>query len=185
MKIAAIDFETANNQPASVCSIGVCIMEDGVIEDTFYTLIKPIESVSTFLYRNIMIHGIHPEDVENAPTFEEVYVKLRPMLEGNVVTAHNAPFDIGCLKAACYECGLKLPTFEYFDTVQLSRMVYPELPRHRLNDVCDYLQVELDHHNAMSDAAGCMMIVINAMNAFGEYDIYELLRKTHTRMKKT
>lgn len=32
---AAIDFETANNQRSSVCSVGVVVVRDGEIADTF------------------------------------------------------------------------------------------------------------------------------------------------------
>ena len=38
---AAIDFETANNERTSVCSVGVVIVRDGEIVDTFYSLIQP------------------------------------------------------------------------------------------------------------------------------------------------
>ena len=182
MKIVAIDFETANNSPASVCSVGVSVMEDGVIEDSYYSLIRPEDNVSYFSGWNIRIHGIKPKDVENAPPFSEVYRDLLRLFEGAVITAHNARFDIGCLKAACQNCNLPIPDIRYFDTVEMSRKCYPELDHHRLNDMCDYLHVELDHHNAMSDAYGCMMIVVNVMNAFNAYEIEDLLKKTHVRM---
>ena len=32
---AAIDFETANNQRSSVCSVGVVVVRNGEIADTF------------------------------------------------------------------------------------------------------------------------------------------------------
>lgn len=38
---AAIDFETANECPSSVCSVGVVIVRDGQIVDSFYSLIHP------------------------------------------------------------------------------------------------------------------------------------------------
>ena len=38
---AAIDFETANEQPSSVCSVGGVIVRDGEIVDSFYSLIHP------------------------------------------------------------------------------------------------------------------------------------------------
>ena len=47
-KIVAIDFETANNQMSSVCSVGIAVMEDGVVIDHYYSLIKPEENVSYF-----------------------------------------------------------------------------------------------------------------------------------------
>ena len=61
----------------------------------------------------------------------------------------------------------------YFCTVKLSRKVYPYLKHHRLNDVCDYMGIQLDHHDAGSDARGCALIVANTMNLM---QIYEPLK---------
>ena len=38
---AAIDFETANQQRTSVCAVGIVIVRDGEIADSYYSLIKP------------------------------------------------------------------------------------------------------------------------------------------------
>ena len=38
---AAIDFETANECRSSVCSVGVVVVRDGVVADSFYSLIHP------------------------------------------------------------------------------------------------------------------------------------------------
>ena len=37
----AIDFETANNEPSSVCSVGIVIVKDRQVVDSFYSLIQP------------------------------------------------------------------------------------------------------------------------------------------------
>lgn len=66
---------------------------------------------------------------------------------------------------------------QWFDTVILSRRLWPQLSHHRLNDVCDYLGIELDHHRADSDAAGCLQIVANAMNQTGIFDVQQLLEE--------
>ena len=38
---AAIDFETANGERSSVCSVGVVVVRNSLIANTFYSLIKP------------------------------------------------------------------------------------------------------------------------------------------------
>lgn len=183
MKVTAIDFETANNNPASVCSVGISVLEDGCPEETFYSLIRPESNVSRFSYFNIRVHGIRPEDTENAPEFKEVFRQMKPFLEDAVVCAHNAPFDMACLKAACLNCGIPVPHIRYFDTVALSRKMFPALERHRLNDMCDYLNIELEHHNAASDAFGCLMIVVQSMNLTGIYEIEDLLEMLKIRIR--
>ena len=64
---AAIDFETANNERTSVCSVGVVIVRDGVFVDSFYSLIQP--EPNYYLYWNTMVHGITQADTEDAPVF--------------------------------------------------------------------------------------------------------------------
>ena len=163
MKVTAIDFETANGNPASVCAVGISVMEDGCAGEAYYSLIRP-------------------EDVEDAPDFRTVLKEIRPFFDDAIVCAHNARFDMGCLKAACLNCGLPVPYLNYFDTVALSRTLFPQLPHHRLNDMCSYLDIELEHHLASSDAFGCLMIVAHAMNLTGRYEIGELLSYTHVRI---
>ena len=57
---AAIDFETANEERTSVCSVGVVIVKDGEIVDTFYSLIRPVPDHYVFTY----IHGLTQSDTD-------------------------------------------------------------------------------------------------------------------------
>ena len=182
MNIAAVDFETANEHPASVISIGLSVMEDGMLERKVETLIRPKKSVCYFRRGNTMIHGIHPRDVKDAPEWPQVCEQLEPYFEDCIWAAHNASFDMGCIRAACRIYGMPVPSLRYFDTVELSRKAYPQIPHHRLNDVCDYLHIDLDHHRAGSDAYACLMIVGCTMTLAGIYDIEELLRQCGIRI---
>ena len=67
---AAIDFETANNEHSSVCSVGVVIVRGGEIVDKFYSLIKP--EPEHYNYRCSQVHGLCAEDTDNAPVFHEI-----------------------------------------------------------------------------------------------------------------
>lgn len=180
MKVTAIDFETANGSPASVCAVGVSVMEDGSVEEKFYSLIKPESNVAYFDPHNIEIHGIRPEDVADAPTFAEIYPDLRDLFDDAIVTAHNARFDMTCLRRTCLNTGRPIPYLEYFDTLELSRKVFPHLRHHRLDDMCSYLHVELNHHNALSDSYGCLMIAAQVMNLTGIFDVKEMLAACQT-----
>lgn len=182
MKLTAIDFETANGSPASVCAVGAVSMEDGVIGEPFYTLIRPADNVSYFDPFNIRIHGITPAMAAAAPSFEEVYASLLPYFENAVVAAHNARFDMTCLKEACRNLGLPVPPLRYFDTVSLSRKMYPQLPHHRLNGMCAYLGISLHHHHAASDAYGCLMIAVSVMQQTGIYEPEEMLKACRARI---
>ena len=92
---AAIDFETANNERTSVCSVGVVIVKDGEIVDTFYSLIQT--EPNYYNYRCSHVHGLTREDTEEAPVFPKVWKQIEPLIEGLPLVAHNKSFDESCL----------------------------------------------------------------------------------------
>ena len=98
---AAIDFETANECRCSVCSVGVVIVRNGEIVDTFYSLIHPEPEYYQWFCQQV--HGLSEEDTEDAPVFPYVWEKIAPLIEGLPLVAHNSNFDEGCLKE-CSKC---------------------------------------------------------------------------------
>lgn len=177
MRVVILDFETANNHPASACSIGFVVMEDGVILHEGVHLIKPDPSHATFEPFNIDIHGIKPEDVENAPNFETLWPELLPWFRSSLLVAHNAMFDMGVLNALIAQYAISKPLCTYLDTVEIARRMWPYLPNHRLNTVCEFLEIPLNHHEALSDARGSALILMNAMAQLEEYDIGSFINR--------
>ena len=112
---AAIDFETANECPSSVCSVGVVIVRGGRIVDTFYSLIHPEPEYFQWFCRRV--HGLGPEDTDDAPAFSSVWEKVAPLIEGLPLVAHNAGFDQGSLKAAFRVYQMDYPNYEFHDTL--------------------------------------------------------------------
>lgn len=93
----AIDFETATGKRASICEAGICLVKDGKVAETKSWLVRPKDNV--YSYWNIQVHGIHPEDTEDAPEFPEVWAEIMEYLaETPVLVAHNAAFDISCIR---------------------------------------------------------------------------------------
>ena len=87
---------------------------------------------------------------------------LPPLLaDVQFLSAHNAPFDRGVLHTCCAAHGLKPPRIPFLCTVQLARQTWKLFPT-KLPNVCDFLGIPLDHHNAASDAEACARIVIAA-----------------------
>ena len=62
---AAIDFETANNERSSVCSVGICHCRNGEIVDSFYSLIQP--EPNYYNYWCTQVHGLCRDDTDDAP----------------------------------------------------------------------------------------------------------------------
>ena len=89
MKFVAIDVETANQDVASICQIGVVTFDQGQVVESWETLVNPEDSFDPL---NISIHGITDESVFDAPTFPEVFEELHLRLANQVVVSHTA-FD--------------------------------------------------------------------------------------------
>lgn len=181
MKITVIDFETANNHPASACSIGIVVFEEGIVTYEAVHLIKPDPDHGYFEPFNIAIHGISPEDVEDAPSFETLWPELLPWIRDSVLVAHNAMFDMGVLNALIQQYGISKPLVTFLDTVEIARKMWPYLKNHRLNTVCEFLEIPLDHHEALSDARGSALILMNAMIQTDEYDLGAFINRLNLK----
>lgn len=154
---AAIDFETANNSRSSVCSVGVVIVRDGEIVDSFYSLINPEPNYYNYWYSRV--HGLTKEDTDDAPVFPEVWKQIEPMIEGLPLVAHNKPFDESCLKAVFRVYQMDYPGYEFHDTLCVSRRVFQNLPNHQLQTVAAACGFDMtNHHHALADAEACAWI---------------------------
>ena len=122
---AAIDFETANNERSSVCSVGIVIVRNGEIVDSFYSLIQP--EPNYYNYWCSQVHGLCHQDTDVAPVFPDVWKHIEPLIEGLPLVAHNKPFDEGCLKAVFRVYQMDYPDYEFYDTLCVSRRVLPDL----------------------------------------------------------
>ena len=160
---AAIDFETANECPSSVCSVGVVVVRDGRIVDTFYSLIHPEpEYYQWFCQR---VHGLSAEDTDGAPVFPAVWSRIEPLIEGLPLVAHNARFDEGCLKAVFRVYQMDYPDYRFYDTLAASRRHFgTRLPNHQLQTVSAACGFDLEnHHHALADAQACAAIALKLL----------------------
>ena len=160
---AAIDFETANNERSSVCSVGIVIVRGGEIVDKFYSLIKP--EPEYYNYWCSHVHGLCTADTEDAPIFPEVWKQIEPKIAGLPLVAHNKAFDESCLKAVFRVYQMDYPDYEFHDTLAASRRHFGcQLPNHQLQTVaaaCGYDLV--NHHHALADAEACAVIAMQLL----------------------
>ena len=158
-RFAAIDFETADYSADSACALAVVVAEAGEIISQEVRLIRPPRPQVYFTH----IHGLTWQDLKNSPDFETVWNQLSPMLEGcEFIAAHNARFDQKVLYRCCEKAGLKPPAQRFVCTVKAARRTW-KLKSNRLNRVCEFLEIPLNHHEALSDATACAKIAIAAM----------------------
>jgi len=160
---AAIDFETANECPSSVCSVGVVIVRDGEVSGSFYSLIHPEPDYYQWFCRRV--HGLGPRDTDEAPVFPYVWERIQPLIEGLPLVAHNSRFDEGCLKAVFRVYQMEYPDYRFYDTLWASRRYFgPSLPNHQLQTVAAACGYELrNHHHALADAEACAAIALKLL----------------------
>ena len=174
----AIDFETANNQLSSVCSVGVVMVRAGRVADRFYSLIQPEPNYYTYFCQRV--HGLSRDDTDDAPVFSKVWQQIEDRIAGvffadqqpfdnmtdQIATipfvAHNARFDEGCLKAAFKVYRMDYLDYLFYDTLTAARRLFGRsLPNHQLHTVAAACGYDLEqHHHALADAEACAAIAI-------------------------
>lgn len=170
-RYVAFDVETPNRVSNQMSAIGITVIEDGKITESFYSLVNP---ETYFDYFNIRLTGINERAVTSAPTFPELWRRIEPMMSNGLLVAHNAVFDMNVLKRCLrdYEIDWK-PYARYICTVQIGRRLLPGMS-HKLNVLCDHYGIALDHHHADSDSSACAQILLKYLETGA--DIKQFIR---------
>jgi len=161
----AVDVETANYCPSSICAIGAVKVENGIITDRFYELVKP-EPEYYIGYFTRKIHGIGIEDTEKSRNFDVVWHDIDSIIGSFSLVAHNKRFDETCIKAAHKVYGMDYPDYDFRCTLVKVRSVIPRqmISSYSLPYVCDFLGIPFsDHHNALCDAEACAKIAMTIL----------------------
>lgn len=159
----AFDVETPNSANNRMSAIGVTVIERGEVVEQYDYLVNPETRFASF---NVALTGITPEMVADKPTFSQLWRELEPLFSSGLLVAHNAPFDMSVLAKCLRDYGIRWrPSVPYACTCQMSRRLLPQLPNHKLNTLCDFLGLELDHHRAGSDSLACGEILLHHLRS--------------------
>ena len=140
--------------------------DHGRIVDKAMYLIRPPKR--QFMFTDI--HGLTWNDVKDSPEFPAIMPKINQFIAGaDYLAAHNAAFDRQVLYKSYGRAGFDIPVQDWICTVKLARRVWP-LGSAKLSNVCDYLGIELNHHEALSDSNACAEIVKQAIDAGARLD---------------
>ncbi|HLS71356.1 MAG TPA: 3'-5' exonuclease [Chitinophagaceae bacterium] len=145
LDFTAIDFETANGRYESICQIGLVRFENGEIVKEIDCLVKPPEN--SYHWGNSRVHGLGSKDTKNAPTFDKLWHLMEPYIFRKRIVAHNSQFDAMCLRTVLKYYNLDIPPFDTVCTVKIYKK--------NLKKLCEEHDIELMHHNALSDARAC------------------------------
>lgn len=164
MNFVAIDFETANESRDSACALGLTEVRDGVMLEPIYHLIRPPEL--RFTPWTTRRHGLTVKDVIDAPTLSELWPDLMPLIDGRLLIAHNASFDLSVLRLSLYAAAIRTPQLNYLCSLRLARMAWPHLASHSLGFLAALHGLELKHHHAGSDSRAAASLVLLIAEAY-------------------
>lgn len=163
------DVETPNRYNNRMSAIGITVVEDGQITDAFFSLVDPEQKFDRF---NVMLTGIDSELVKGAPTFPQLWEKIEPVFSSGILVAHNAPFDMCVLRKCLHYYGIEWKSsVPGICTVRMGRSLLPGIS-HKLDELCAYYGIGLDHHKADSDSMACAKILIRYMDSGADPDRY-------------
>jgi ATP-dependent DNA helicase DinG len=152
-RFVVLDLETTGNSATSqdkIIEVGMVVIENDEIIDEFSTMLNPGKLIPPFITK---LTGIRDEDVENAPTFPEVADTIVNLLDSSYLIAHNVPFDLGFLNAELTTIGKPTLKNPVLDTVELTRIFYPQAPGFKLGILAEHLNImHKNPHRALSDA---------------------------------
>ncbi len=158
MRAIAIDFETANEQRASPCAVGLAWIEDGRIVRRAHRFIRP--PVMRFSPGNIRVHGIRPVDVADAPDFPTVMAEFWPDLSSTLLLAHNAGFDMGVISATFELYGGAPSRLDYLCTKDIARRAWSGEVSYGLAAMARRIGLTFRHHDAEEDAHACASLAL-------------------------
>lgn len=175
-----IDVETTGLSPrtARVCEVAAVSFRGDERVGTLAELVNPGQPIPPEVSK---IHGITDGMVKDSPSFGAVAPGLLAMLEGAVVVAHNAEFDIAFLSAEFERVGLKFPTLPVVDTLALARRHW-KFKSNRLGSIAAELNFSNEGwHRALSDVEMTRKIFVHFITAFraaGAVTVADLIKKS-------
>jgi DNA polymerase-3 subunit epsilon len=167
-----VDVETTGRPSPfnRITELGAVKIQNGVIVDTYQTLINPERSIPLFIQQ---LTGISNEMVKDAPRFEEVAEEFNKFTQGAIFVAHNVSFDYNFIKAEFETLNQEFRR-AYFCTKVGMRKHYPGLPSYGLKNLSAHFDVPLkNHHRALSDAeaAAHLLLLINEKRLAGQVSL--------------
>ncbi|KKK39566.1 DNA polymerase III PolC [Mesobacillus campisalis] len=145
----------------TIIELAAVKVKDGEIIDRFESFANPHHRLSATI---IELTGITDDMVENAPEVDDVLRRFHEWTGDSILVAHNASFDMGFLNTGYKKIGLGKSSNPVIDTLELGRLLYPDMKNHRLNNLAKKLDVELtQHHRAIYDAEATGYILMKML----------------------
>ena len=176
-----VDLETAGGKPADagITEIGAVKVRGGEVIGEFRTLCHPGVSIPAFIS---VLTGITDHHVATAPSVASAVTEFLAFASFDsgdqpVLVAHNAPFDVGFLKAACAKFQIPWPAPRVLDTVILARKILrkDEVRNRKLGTLAQYFKAPVSPtHRALDDARATVSVLHGLMERVGNLGVHDL-----------
>jgi len=168
---AVVDVETTGLDPDAdriLQMAAVVVDSTGRVVEEFETVVRP-ESPDEYEHGAEHIHGISREMVEQGMPLRSALENLLSVVDGRLLTAHNARFDMSFLQAESRRVGLEWNVSQYVDTLHLSRRTDSSADRrHNLEALCErYGVTRARAHEASADAKAAASILLRLIDELG------------------
>lgn len=165
----ALDVETTGlNDDAEIIEVGLVRIEDGKIAETWQTLVKPKKKIPKDI---AIMTGISNDMVKDAPTWQEIEEGFLAFVDGQLLLAHNYPFDKGRVE---FQLGRKLSN-NWLDSHDMAKLFLPTLSSYKLSAIATHLHIpDTDHHRALNDAIVCAQLFLKLLEVAASQDPFAL-----------
>lgn len=168
-----VDLETTGGSPiaAAITEVGAVKVRGSEVLGEFQTLVDPGTDIPPYI---ASLTGITQAMVRGAPTIAQVLPSFLEFARDAVLVAHNAPFDVGFLKAAAREHGYDWPGPQVVDTVQLAKrcLTREEVPNNKLATLARYFRTSIDpNHRALSDARATVDVLHGLLERLASFGV--------------
>lgn len=176
LTFVVVDLETTGGSPASsaITEVGAVKVRGGQVLGEFHTLVDPGEPIPAFI---AVLTGITDGMVAGAPRIEAVLPGFLEFARGSVLVAHNAPFDVGFLRAAAERTGVEWPRFDVLDTARVARrtLTRDEAPNCKLATLARLFRAEVTpSHRALDDARATVDVLHGLFERLGCFGVTTL-----------
>ncbi|TAL24022.1 MAG: DEDD exonuclease domain-containing protein, partial [Frankiales bacterium] len=171
-----VDLETTGSsaQACEITEIGAVKVRGGEVVGEFQTLVRPSSPIPPFI---AVLTGITDAMVAGAPRLDQALPAFLEFARDTVLVAHNAPFDLGFLKAGCERLALDWPGHDSLDTARLARRVLTrdEAPNCKLATLARlFRSATTPNHRALEDARATVDVLHGLIARLGGLGVHSL-----------
>ena len=145
-----LDLETTGFSATTekITEVGIMKIKNGEVLDKFSCFVNPEKHIPQ---RVSEVTNITDDMVADSETIDKVFPKILDFIEGSVLVAHNAPFDMGFLKQNAKILGYEFD-YTYLDTLSLAKDLFPDYKKYKLGKIAENLGIKVEvAHRALDD----------------------------------